>query len=200
MFGGCDGSSVTNAIEILDLKNKSKGWVDNDNDVHMEYARERFGVVMNDNIVYMVAGRGTPTFKKGDLDPLSSAEAFEFGKKQISRLPSLNEARADVRVVALKDKLYAIGGISNLAKNKKLSSVEILNTQNISKGWKLGKSLITPRANGWAFVLDEKIYYVGGNDGKKPTMEMYSPKLDAWKIVDSDLPEGADFSSCVFLL
>lgn len=59
------------------------------------------------------------------------------------------------------DKLYVIGGSDG---QSSLCSVEIYDLS--TEAWSLGPSLNTPRANVGVAILDERLFAIGGYNGK----------------------------------
>jgi DNA-binding CsgD family transcriptional regulator/N-acetylneuraminic acid mutarotase len=87
--------------------------------------------------------------------------------------------RAGLGVVALNDKIFAMGGVRG--NNQATRSVEIYDP--ITNSWSEGAAKPTATANISGVVVGDKIYVPGGctNEGKAvAVLEIYDPEADNW--------------------
>ncbi len=99
----------------------------------------------------------------------------------------LRSARASLGLVAVAEKIFAIGGVG--IDNQVTRLVEIYDSS--SNSWTVGGSKPTAVANVQAVVLADQIYVPGGCDGRGQAndgLEIYDPRHDSWKVGQS-LPQ-----------
>jgi N-acetylneuraminic acid mutarotase len=85
-------------------------------------------------------------------------------------LAPMNEARQEMAVAALNDKLYAVGGLSGRA-----NANEIYDTRTNS--WSLGADLPIDTDHDWAVTLDARVYVGGGRTNR---VFFYEPAAGGW--------------------
>lgn len=159
-------------IDLNGSDQSSSGWVALP---PMISGRYRPGAVVMDGKMFIVGGYDPNTHEH-----LSSMEVFDDVSQKWYAGPDLNEARADLKLVALEGKLYAIGG---RLKHKYLSSVEEYNI--LLNRWQKKASLKTARGKFGSVTKDGNIYVVGGVKGFKnsdslSSMEAYDPAQNEW--------------------
>ena len=109
----------------------------------------------------------------GNGRPLKSVECFDPTTRVWTTIAPMNEAREQLGLAVLGDKLYAIGG-DGLS-----SSVECLDLSIPDGQWAPVASMTMPRSEGFveAVVTDGKIYAIGGRgtDPAEHIMECFDP-------------------------
>ncbi|XP_039950896.1 kelch-like protein 3 [Bactrocera tryoni] len=114
--------------------------------------------------------------------------SLNIRNKTWENFPAMKQARCGLCVVALDDKIYAIGGLED---KKVLSSVE---RYTPSDGWESVSSLIVERYKARAVTLNNKIYIVGGKNtnGDLKLVECYNPGSNTWTSC-ADMTKCRDF-------
>ena len=103
--------------------------------------------------------------------------------ESISNMPT---GREGMVTVAVKNKIYCIGGFNG----SRLNTVEIYDT--ISKTWEIGENMPTSRNSLTATAIGEKIYVIGGIDssgGYSNKVEIYDTKKNTWS-TGANMPTG----------
>ncbi len=123
-------------------------------------------------------------------DLLSDVRRPRLGQPSIEPLPRweartpLGAALSRLALVALGDRLYAIGGEAEGGRSTAAVSVYDL----LANDWRPAASLPLPLANAAAAAADERIYVAGGNTAEgssgeaelHDTLWIYDPEDDAW--------------------
>ncbi|XP_049315415.1 kelch-like protein 5 [Bactrocera dorsalis] len=133
----------------------------------IEIDYEWYRTILKDDNLLFIGG-----WKSGAI--VNVVRSWNIRHKTWQNLPAMNQARRDHCVVELNGKIYAIGGLPAL------SSVERYTT---SDGWKFVNSLIVGRYNAVAVALNDKIYIMGGYNGKWQSLksvESYNPDSNTW--------------------
>lgn len=105
--------------------------------------------------------------------PVATLEAFDPSRNiWVSRAP-MSTARANFGLVALDDRIYAVGGAA--ADGSPLATVERYDP--VTNAWSPRASMSKARAGAAVFAAGGRIYAAGGGDA---TVEVYNPATDAW--------------------
>lgn len=112
----------------------------------------------------------------------ASMEAFDLYCERWTEEPSLEDGRLGLSASHLvhpdgSDYIYACGGSDGVDVQK---TVERFNIKEHT--WSKAPPMSTPRLGHAAAVLNNKLYVIGGYDGKEPldTFECFDPVLDKW--------------------
>lgn len=119
--------------------------------------------------------------------PLPPAPASAPARQWVAH-EAMPTKRAGLGLVAMANKLFAIGGVRD--NNQATRSVEIYNPA--TNRWSEGAAKPTAAANIAGAAIDGKIYVPGGctNEGNAvTTFEIYDPQSDSWS-KGPTLPEG----------
>ncbi|XP_040568637.1 uncharacterized protein [Lepeophtheirus salmonis] len=148
----------------------------------MNVGRHQPGAVVMDGKLYVAGGYDTKTHKF-----ISSVEVFDDITQRWYQMAPMNHARAGLRLINSKGKLYAIGG---WRKRDYLSVVEEYDP--FTDSWSEVSNMNIPRASFGAIVNENDIYVVGGKKGFRQSdelrsMEKYTPSEDKWST--ENLPE-----------
>ncbi|MCX7745845.1 MAG: S8 family serine peptidase [Clostridia bacterium] len=123
--------------------------------------------------IYIAGGQSDVyTNGTGDFD------VYSPNSGSITALPYMTP-RSYLKLVALNNKLYAIGGISS---NSPTNLVEEYDPQ--TGNWTPKASMLTARYAFGTAVVNNKIYVIGGNNGSNVlnTVEEYDPALNRWTL------------------
>jgi kelch-like protein 10 len=114
---------------------------------------------------------------------LSSCEIFTLATNQWSNGPSMREHRRGCGAVLYKNKIFIIGGSNGVTS---LTSIEIFDP--INNEWILSTNpvhneLNVARVGVGIAVCDERVYVIGGFDGRNflKTIEVYDPLMHRWR-------------------
>ncbi|QAV42946.1 m14L [Myxoma virus] len=128
------------------------------------------GCVTLNDVVYLIGGMN-------ELDePVPYAVGINTRTSQRVLVPELNVARKLPTVSALRDRIYAIGGIGT---NGSLISVESWAPGD--DAWTLESTLLQPRYGACSVTLNDLLYIMGGIDEFDKTVEVYSPFSKQWR-------------------
>nr|XP_039247531.1 kelch-like protein 17 [Styela clava] len=94
---------------------------------------------------------------------------------------SLNEARYCASAAATEEGIYVMGGY-NVNGTSTLTTVEF--RSSVTKTWMILKPMKNARYNFISFVIDDKIYVIGGN-GNPANIEEYDTETKEWKIIET---------------
>lgn len=112
-------------------------------------------------------------------------------------LRSMPTARSGLEVVAINDKIYAIGGTTAEGFMPSISGGAVLGDRDldgfvgtnqeydpITRKWTTKRSMPTPRIVFASAVCKNKVYCIGGktSDGYTAVNEVYNPETDTWEV------------------
>ncbi|XP_077969447.1 kelch-like protein 25 [Styela clava] len=94
---------------------------------------------------------------------------------------SLNKARCRASATATEEGIYIMGGY-NVNRNSTVATAEF--RSSVTKTWMMLKPMKNARAEFSSYVIDGKVYVIGGN--RKPTnIEEYDPETKKWRIIET---------------
>ena len=128
----------------------------------MNVPRYRHAMVSTNGKLYVAGGYGSNLGQ-----PLKSVECFYPTTRVWTTIAPMNEARGNLGLAVLGNKLYAIGGDG-------LSSVECLDLSIPDGQWTPVASMTMPRFDFGAVVTGGKIYAIGGRSTES-SMECFDP-------------------------
>ncbi len=126
-----------------------------------------------------------------DFGGLKSVEVYDTTNDTWTTLADMPTKRWGLSAVALKGKIYVIGGVTVGSVPTVYGSVEVYDPQTNS--WATKSSLPTARYSLTSCALDGNIYAIGGwlqSESPGPIydkLEMYNPERDEWSI-ENPLP------------
>ncbi len=139
----------------------------------MPTARAGLGLAVVGNKIYAIGGRDCSLYVACGK-ALDANEAYDLKTGRWETKAPMPTPRMDLAVVALDDKIYALGGYN--PDQGALSDVEVYDPATDT--WTLASSLPARRISGGAAVCGEKIVYFGGYTPS------YAPSVRVW-IYDS---------------
>ncbi|MFC1582421.1 Kelch repeat-containing protein, partial [Planctomycetota bacterium] len=115
---------------------------------------------------------------------------YDPGTEVWTPLPSMPTARGGLALIAIDDKLYAIGG--ELAGGTKTGIVEIYDT--VGQTWTAGASMANSRSH-FGCARDSRtglVYAIGGDNGAGPitSIEAYNAGTNTWAANSFSLPDA----------
>ncbi len=128
----------------------------------------------------------------GVWSPTTTAWAYAPALNAWTEIAPLPEPRMAGAAVALKDKIYIVGGAGG--------SSALLEYDPAANTWRRLAALSTPREHLAAAALDGEIYALGGRWGglgELDSVEIYDPAADAWRAGPPLLQPHAGFSAAV---
>eukprot|EP00964_Phaeocystis_antarctica_P025401 scaffold14274_cov65-Phaeocystis_antarctica.AAC.5 len=128
-------------------------------------------------LIYVVGG-------DGDDEGNSHVELYDPQAASWTQLAGMTAARSMHGCVALKGKLYAVGGLG--ADSQTLDTAEVYDPQ--TDGWQPLAKMSTVRAEIELVAVGSKLYAIGGcdHDGQSlDSVEAYNPQLGTWALVAS---------------
>ena len=84
---------------------------------------------------------------------IASTELFHLGQGEWMEVDKLKVARVGLRMVAIRDKVYAMGGFGN---NSRMDTVEVFDTD--LEMWSPGEKLLEQRANYAVTSVPENLF------------------------------------------
>ncbi|CAF0818483.1 unnamed protein product [Rotaria sordida] len=169
-IGGHDGWSFLNTVERFDPETCVWSYV-----ASMANVRCSLGVTVLENRIYAVGGRDGAA-------GLREAEFYDPHTNRWSPCAPMQKRRGGVAVVACNGFLFAIGGHESSATNKctvRHDDGERYDTR--CDQWTLITSLNRPKEALAIAAVSDKLYIVGGFDGKVlDEVEKYDPEIDKW--------------------
>jgi len=185
MIGGCDGVRDVDTAAVLDIPTKQLVYAGKMND-----QRVYCGSCTLHGVVYVAGGYGF----SHQYSRLSTAEKYDKSTNTWHKIASMNIARSGVGVVALGNKIYAIGGYDG---KTHLNSVEEYNPD--SNKWKVLSPMVTPRCAHGCIALNGYIYVFGGFNGKfLDSVERYDPYIKSWETM-TPMPESRSYFGSALL-
>ncbi|XP_049741738.1 kelch-like protein 8 isoform X2 [Elephas maximus indicus] len=125
-------------------------------------------------VLFCVGGRG------GSGDPFRSIECYSINRNSWFFGPEMNSRRRHVGVIAVEDKVYAVGGHDG---NEHLGSMEMFDP--LTNKWMMKASMNTKRRGIALASLGGPIYAIGGLDDNTcfNDVERYDIESDQWSTV-----------------
>jgi kelch-like protein 1/4/5 len=169
-IGGHDGWSFLNTVERFDPETCVWSYV-----ASMANARCTLGVGVLENRIYAVGGRDGAA-------GLRETESYDPHTNRWSPCAPMQKRRGGVAVAACNGFLFAIGGHESSATNK--CTVRFDDGERYDPRcdqWTLITSLNRPKEALAIAAVSDKLYIVGGFDGKVlDEVEKYDPEIDKW--------------------
>jgi len=172
-----DGQDRLASAEMLDLRRRSWETLPS-----MTQGRARFGAAALGGKIYVIGGYGDAPDRSTDTRrALESGEVLDVDAAEGAAwvpLPPMCWARAGHSVVALGDKIYALGGGDG---TERWASMEVFDP--CSGHWATLPSMSTSRTRFAAVVLDGKIYIFGGMTEYyhgSSSAEVFDREVGAW--------------------
>ena len=127
-------------------------------------------------LIYVVGGHG-------DGGSISTVDLYDPQAASWTQLAGMTDARCMHGCVALKGKLYAVGGLGG--GRQKLDTAEVYDPQ--ADGWQPLAKMSTARYGFGLAAVGGKIYAIGGSVyyGALDSVEAYDPQLGTWAPVAS---------------
>ncbi|KAJ8021102.1 Kelch-like protein 20 [Holothuria leucospilota] len=150
----------------------------------MEIPRTALGAATMDGLLYAVGGECAYTSNIHTIDTryLGHVECYDPLRKKWSQKESLNERRSFIAVVALRGKLYALGGADS---ESSYNTVECYDPAEDK--WRYAPSMKQRRGGCGVAVCDGKIYVAGGYDKayrtERASVECFDPETRVWTFV-----------------
>jgi N-acetylneuraminic acid mutarotase len=147
--------------------------------------------------IYAIGGSSGPST---GWTPVANVDIYDPATDSWTKGADFPNARTEIGLVAVNDKIYAIGGIDG--KSAASKSVDIYDPA--SNSWSKGADMITARGTMPACALDGKIYVFGGSNGGASnwnhyaSAEMYDIATNSWSAI-KDMPESrSHLTGCAF--
>jgi N-acetylneuraminic acid mutarotase len=164
----------------------------------MPSARCTSAAAVVDGIIYVIGGVfATPAgYQTGDVEILSTVEAYDPATDTWTRKADMPTARAWHAACVVDGRIYVSGGDTKWSAGPVLTTVEVYDPATDT--WTQSSDMPWPRWGHSASVVDGKMHIIGGADGKsarllaegKITLEelselfgsvdVYDPKTDTW--------------------
>lgn len=125
-----------------------------------------------DGKVYVVGGLRNP-----NTDYSSYFEAFDPPRDAWTRLAPLPDARHHITLSALKGRLYAVGGFTGPFPHWQAQSTVFVYDPAANR-WASGVDLPSPRGEGVAAVVGDKLYMIGGRIRATPQASHFLDHMD----------------------
>lgn len=175
--GGFDGMRDMNTTECYDPRTNT--WTTK-SCWNLETGRSYLALCECKGTIYAVGGQDRRMQEGPRAHP--SMEAFDLYSERWLTMPTMENGRLGLTADWLEHPdgeiyVYACGGSDG---SDVLSSVERFNVRE--QTWHAAPPMSTPRLGHAAAVLNNKLYVIGGYDGKEPldTFECFDPGLDKW--------------------
>ncbi len=143
-------------------------------------ARAGLGLAVVGDTIYALGGRNCIFAACGRALDLNEAYNLKTGRWQVKRPMPI--ARMDASVVAVKGKIYVIGGYNQRFQGGQLHSVEIYDPA--SDSWSKGAKLPSARSSAGAAVCADKIVVFGGYTASfnvRSSVWIYDTVSDHWQ-------------------
>ena len=153
----------------------------------------------NDGTDIYFAG-GYTSNSTGTAQIFGTTEAWKYivSENRYERLPNLPITISAGQLEYVNGKLHHIGG-TNASRTMDLGNHYVLDLNNLAAGWATAASLPSPRQHAGSAVLNNMIYYIGGQTGHDDALvtskevHRYSPSTNSWtKMADLPVPAGAN--------
>ena len=139
-------------------------------------------------LIYVVGGIG-------EGGALGTAELYDPQNASWKQLASMTGPRQEHGCVALKGKLYAVGGVGDASEF--LGTAEVYDPQ--TDGWQPLAEMSTARCGFGLAAVGGKVYALGGwsDSSTLESVEAYDPQLSTWALVASMSVQRMDHASVV---
>ncbi|HPM36898.1 MAG TPA: kelch repeat-containing protein [candidate division Zixibacteria bacterium] len=157
-------------------------------------ARGGLSATVYDGKIYAVGGqfRGGPNPANFSDD----IEVYDPLTNSWSALAPMTTRRTGLAVVALRGKIYAIGGYQEGHSPQVMNIVEVYDPA--TNTWSPGTPMQMTRCAFNCAVVNDKIYAISGLDGTggaTETSEVYDPDTDTWTYI-APIPKKRSWSAC----
>ena len=193
-FGGASYSNEKNLMSVQVYDPEQDQWRQLPD---MRFARAGLAAAVVDTMIYTVGGFESKTTwgSRADLVEIYFPEANQWLRKT-----KLAERRGDHCLAVIKDNLYMLGGIKNIAFTSSLNTVALYEPKTDT--WVKKAPMLKRRTVFASAVWKGKIYVFGGQSspgsfGMK-NCEVYDPQVDRWMEI-SPMPESRWGHSAVTL-
>lgn len=156
----------------------------------MSYERSQAAAVYFDGRIYVFGGYTSNRC-------LSSCEILTLSTNEWSHGPSMRENRRGCGAVLFKNKIFIVGGSNGIAS---LTSIEIFNP--VTNDWiitvkKIPNELNLPRVGVGITVCYDKLYAIGGFDGRNflKSIEVYDHHNRRWKLSHTNKSDRTNHSN-----
>ncbi|MDO6390983.1 malectin domain-containing carbohydrate-binding protein [Pontibacter sp. BT731] len=146
--------------------------------------------------IYFAGGYTSNATGTGQIFGTKEVWKYIVSENRYIRLPDLPVVISAGQLEYLKGKLHHIAG-TNQARTTDLGTHYVLDLDNLSAGWKTLASLPNPRQHAGSAVVEEKIYFIGGQTGHDSQLiaskevHQYDPASNSWtKVADLPVPSG----------
>ncbi|XP_039250844.2 alpha-scruin-like isoform X1 [Styela clava] len=139
---------------------------------NMVVARRNHSIVATEGSIYCLGGQN----EKGTM---LSVEAFDATTKHWSKVADLPEPRHSAAAVASGSDIFVMGGFVNGKRRHDMICISIPSALCIT----LAHMNMT-RTTFSSFIIDGKIFAVGGDNSRHDTVEVYDAEKDSWEFMD----------------
>lgn len=154
--------------------------------------------VYHEGAVFVFGGVLEMDPTKGFVPPIAAAERFDFASQRWSSLTSIPVPVLASRCLALRDRLYVIGGRVSVDYRRSDNSNIVQVFDPASNSWEAAPRMNRPRAWAGAVVQDGKIYVTGGSgvrtqqtpNGYEASTEVFDPAMQQWRLLPAQLGAG----------
>ncbi|WP_167880711.1 Kelch repeat-containing protein [Leptospira yanagawae] len=168
VFGGHNGSSTLNWIEVLDLVSNSWSKIG-----ELPNGRHGFKAAVLGNKIYLVGGnRGSST--------LTEVEIFDPETGSITTGTPMDTPRSYLSLCVNNGKMYAVGGNNG---STILNTIEEFDPT--TNEWKYKRTMTTARTETACTFHENKLFVFGGRLGGSNytnSVESYNPASDSWSL------------------
>ncbi|MFT2011395.1 kelch repeat-containing protein [Pontibacter sp. 13R65] len=147
--------------------------------------------------IYFAGGYTSNAAGTGQIFGTREAWKYIVAENRYVRLPDLPIVISAGQLEYLNGKLHHIAG-TNQARTQDLGNHYVLDLDNLAAGWTTLSALPNPRQHAGSAVFNEKIYFIGGQNGHDHNLvaskevHRYDPVTNTWtKVADLPVPTGA---------
>lgn len=172
LIGGCEGDICKNDVYRYDPK--TNDWTSLPS-MHCE--RSQAAAVYMNGKLFVFGGYMANRC-------LSSCEIFDFKTNEWTVGPSMRENRRGCAAAIHKEKIFIIGGSNGVTSLGTTEIFDPLHNEWILDPNVMQSDLNVPRSGVGVVVCDEKLYVIGGFDGRNflKTIEMYDDQTHRWRL------------------
>ena len=162
------GTTTVTSIPIFYQLSSSGEWFIYNNTLSNYNKWNSFEMVQLDNTLYLTGGfyLSDPTWNTWKT--IGYAKRFDLinGESLLATPEMINPRRSGHTVITYNNKIYVMGGIGS--DKSELNKVEVYDP--VENTWTNTDAMFSPKVNGGAVVIDNKIYAIDEN-----SMEVYTP-------------------------